>query len=117
MILVPARRRAGLAPVVLLAVLAGCRERVPTPVVPGKTRIECRAGAVALLGSFDGWAARRPLTASGDGAAADVDLPAGRTAIACLRADGSVEPPLNAPEVEDDGFGGKNGVFDTWGQR
>lgn len=86
------------------------------------TRVECRGGAaeVRLIGSFNAWSGAVPLSRDSEGRfAARLELPPGRALLACQRrhADGSTstEPPVNAPSVEDDGFGGRNGVFEIEG--
>ncbi len=106
--------------------LAACRAHAPAAgaaavnASDGLTRVVCAGEAgdeVRLAGSFDGWRAGQALTAGADGRlAADLALPPGPSAVACVRRapDGGLtsSAPLNAPAVEPDGFGGENGLFE-----
>ncbi|MGC4116354.1 MAG: glycogen-binding domain-containing protein [Myxococcales bacterium] len=109
----------------LLATLAvagaACRAHAPVPSgAPGTTLVECSGGArdeLRLVGSFDEWQAGVTMARGDDGLFfAHLSLPPGVSTVACWRRspDGTVvtSAPLNAPEVEADGFGGENGVFE-----
>lgn len=92
------------------------------PAAPRGTLVQCRGGAaeVRIIGSFNAWRDAVPLERGPEGRfVGRLDLPPGRFLVACQRqnADGttSTEPPINAPGFEDDGFGGRNGVFDVEG--
>jgi hypothetical protein len=92
------------------------------PAAPQGTLVQCRGGAaeVRIIGSFNAWRDAVPLARGPEGRfIGQLALPPGRILVACQRqnADGttSTEPPINAPGVEDDGFGGRNGVFEVEG--
>jgi hypothetical protein len=104
---------------IVWATLAGCVHAPTAGDSPGLTRIECHgeAGEVWAIGSFDGWQGRLPLRRDAEGRyVAQVPLPPGRSLVVCVRRTSGgarvTEPPLNAPATEDDGFGGRNGVYE-----
>jgi hypothetical protein len=92
------------------------------PAAPRGMLVQCRGGAaeVRVIGSFNSWRDAVSLARGSEGRfVGRLELGPGRFLVSCQRrnADGttSTEPPINAPGVEDDGFGGRNGVFDVEG--
>jgi hypothetical protein len=104
----------------LVGLVAGCAGGSVRPrALDGKVLVRCAGPAtrVVAVGSFNGWGPGITLKSLADGRfEAALALPPGPVVVACERhsANGAVviEAPLNADRVVDDGFGGKNGVFD-----
>jgi len=74
------------------------------------------AQSVSLLGDFTGWKNRIPLARAESGLwVGELRVPAGRYRYVLVVDDAEMQPDPAAPQVVDDGFGGKNSVLDVAG--
>lgn len=74
------------------------------------------AESVSLLGDFTGWKNKIPLSRSESGLwVGELRVPAGRYRYVLVIDDTQMQPDPAAPQVVDDGFGGKNSVLDVSG--
>lgn len=97
----------------VLVTVTGCAHTSFRPQAreAGKVVFYCPAkgSSVFLIGDFNQWESKQPMTESTKGAAQSVvPLKPGFYAYSCLYQDGHSAPPPDAPAYLDDGFGGSN---------